>query len=92
MNEYLVGIRVKRPAAMDDSEWNELLSREAAQARRYRETGIIVRIWRLPGTTANLGIWSADTATELHEHLAALPAFPYMSIDVQALARHYLET
>jgi muconolactone D-isomerase len=91
VNEYLVQIEVNRPAALDDSEWNVIMKREAEHARRYRETGTIVRIWRLPGTTANVGIWSAGTATQLHESLSALPAFPYMKVVVQPLSQHYLE-
>lgn len=91
MNEYLVRITVNRPVAMVDSQWESVLRREAEHAGRYRAAGTILRIWRLPGTTANVGIWSAQTATELHDKLAALPAFPYMKVDVQALAQHYLE-
>lgn len=91
MSEYLVRITVNRPVAMSDSQWESVLRREAEHAGRYRATGAIVRIWRVPGTTANVGIWSAQTATELHDKLAALPAFPYMKVDVQPLAQHYLE-
>lgn len=91
MNEYLVRITVNRPVAMADSQWDSVLQREAEHAGRYRAAGTILRIWRLPGTTANVGVWSAQSATDLHDKLAALPAFPYMTVDVQPLAQHYLE-
>ena len=44
-----------------------------------------------PGTTSNVGVWSAADASELDLLLAGLPAFRYMTIRVEALALHYLE-
>ncbi|MWA04921.1 muconolactone delta-isomerase [Actinomadura sp. LD22] len=92
MPEFLVRIAVTRPASFDDDRWREVLAAEADVATGYREAGLITRIWRLPGTTANVGVWQAADATELHEHLSRLPAFPYMDVQVEALALHYLES
>ena len=90
-NEYLVRIDVEMPAAMPDAEWDAVMAREAERARGYRRAGVIVRIWRIPGTRSNIGIWSAASASELHDKLSALPAYPYMKISVQPLAQHYVE-
>lgn len=50
-----------------------------------------MRIWRIPGKVANVGIWDAPDASALHEALSSLPLFPWMSIEVTALATHHLE-
>jgi muconolactone D-isomerase len=46
-----------------------------------------VRLWRIPGRTANWGLWRANDATELHDALISLPCGP-MDIEVMPLARH----
>ena len=50
-----------------------------------------MRIWRIPGRLANVGVWSAPDATALHDALTSLPVFPYMDARVTALATHHLE-
>jgi muconolactone D-isomerase len=89
--EYLVRITVTRPGALDDEAWAALLVREREVGLAYRRSGAIQRIWRVPGTTSNVGIWSAADASELDRLLAGLPAFRFMTIRVEALALHYLE-
>jgi len=91
MPEYLVRIVLTRPSGMDDDSWTALLAEEGKVGRGYREQGTIRRIWRVPGTTANVGVWSAPDASRLHELLAGLPAFAHITIQVEALAEHYLE-
>ncbi len=92
MSEFLVVIEVTRPAGTPDSEWAALLEREAARGREYRSSGVIRRIWRVPGTRQNIGIWEAVDATELHARISGLPLFEHMSTKVRPLALHYLET
>jgi muconolactone D-isomerase len=89
--EYLVRITVTRPSAIDDEAWAALLVREREVGLVYRRSGAIQRIWRVPGTTSNVGIWSAADASELDRLLAGLPAFRFMAIRVETLALHYLE-
>jgi muconolactone D-isomerase len=91
MAEYLVRIALKRPEGLADDPWVRLLAAEREVGLEYRRRGVMQRIWRVPGTTANVGIWSAADASELDELLAGLPAFRYMTIQVEALAGHYLE-
>lgn len=91
MPEYLVRIVLTRPSGIDNEGWTALLVEEEKAGCSYREQDTIRRIWRVPGTTANVGIWSAPDASRLHELLAGLPAFAYMTIQVEALAEHYLE-
>jgi muconolactone D-isomerase len=43
-----------------------------------------------PGRFANIGMWRARDATEVHELLGDLTFFPWMDIVVEPLARHPL--
>ena len=89
--EFLVRIEVRLPAELPDTERADLASRELERGRALQEAGTIVRIWRIPGRTANVAVWKAGDATELHERLASLPMFPWMDIEVEPLALHPLE-
>ena len=89
--EFLVRIEVRLPSDLPDQARNELVSQETARGRALQDAGSIVRIWRIPGRHANVAIWRAADASALHDLLASLPLFPWMDIDVQALALHPLE-
>jgi muconolactone D-isomerase len=89
--EFLVRIEVNLPPDMDPTARQALLDRESARGRELHEAGTIVRIWRLPGRLANVGVWQAADATALHAALSSLPVFNWTRIEVTALATHYLE-
>ena len=89
--EFLVEIEIALPPDLDPTSRTDLLDREAARGRELRNNGSIVRIWRVPGRFANVGIWQARDATELNDALFSLPLFPWMDIRVTALATHHLE-
>ena len=44
-------------------------------------------MWRVPGRTANWGIWEAADATALHAAITSLPLFPYLDVEVIALEK-----
>jgi muconolactone D-isomerase len=89
--EFLVRIQVSLPPDMDPAARTELLERERARGFELKQEGMIVRIWRIPGRLANVGIWQAPDATALHEAIASLPLFPWIDAEVVPLAVHYLE-
>lgn len=89
--EFLVRIDVSLPPEMDAARRDALLAAELARGLELRRAGAIERIWRVPGGLRNVGVWRAADATELHEQLASLPAFPWLRADVTALATHPLE-
>ena len=89
--EFLVRIEVHLPSEMPDHTRNDLAARELARGRALQDAGSIVRIWRVPGRHANVAIWQAADASDLHDLLTSLPLFPWMDIDVEALALHPLE-
>ena len=47
---------------------------------------LLRRLWRVPGTTDNYGIWEADNPTVLHDVIASFPLFRYMTVEVTPLA------
>jgi muconolactone delta-isomerase len=89
VNEFLVRQSNRVPPT---SEGKELRARlqplERERAQELRDAGILVRLWRVPGTRDSIGLYRAADATALHEALASLPMFPWMEISVEALATH----
>lgn len=90
--EFLVRIEVRLPADLSEVERADLAARELARGKALRDAGTIVRIWRVPGRYANVAIWKAADATDLHELLTSLPLFPWLDVDVEPLALHPLES
>jgi muconolactone D-isomerase len=89
--EFLVQIQVGLPAELDPDAKAALIAAEQARGTELRDAGTIVRIWRIPGRLANVGIWAAPDATALHDAITSLPLFPYLDVRVTPLATHYLE-
>lgn len=86
--EFLVHIEVEWPADGDAEQLGRLTAAERERARELTEAGRIRRMWRIPGRRANWGLWEAPDATALHEALASLPLWPWLSIEVHPLAAH----
>ena len=86
--EFLVNIRINIPQDMSEDKFNELATTERAMAARHAQEGTLIRMWRVPGRRENWGLWKASSATELHAILSALPVWPWMDLDVHALAAH----
>lgn len=89
--EFLVQIQVTLPPELSSGSRQELMGREEVRGRELMNEGVIRRIWRIPGRTANVGIWDAANPTALHEALSSLPMFPYIDAKVTPLATHPLE-
>ena len=89
--KFLVGIEVRLPGTLPEAERQELLKAELERGRELVEAGVISAIWRIPGALRNVGIWEAEDATELHEHVASLPLFPWLTAEVTPLAVHPLQ-
>jgi muconolactone D-isomerase len=90
--EFLVHIQISLPPDIDVDARSDLLERERERGLELRGSGTIVRIWRIPGQLANVGVWEAADATELHAALSSLPLFPWMRARVTPLATHHLES
>jgi muconolactone D-isomerase len=86
--EFLVEIRVDWPPDGDAVTRDRLIAAERQRAHELTDLGRIKRLWRRPGAWANVGIWEAIDADELHEALVSLPFYPWLSIQVAPLAHH----
>ena len=86
--EFLVRIA----AALPDDGRDAIVAAERRRSAELHDAGVLRRIWRLPGTTSNVGIWEARDATALHEALTSLPAYPWLTVEeVTPLAVHPFE-
>ena len=86
--EFLVETAVHWPLDGDPRQLAALALAEADRAKTLTARGTLKRLWRVPGTRNNVGLWQATDATELHEALSSLPFFPWMSIQVRPMAVH----
>ena len=89
--EFLVRINVDLSADVTEPRRRELLEAEAERGRELLASGALRRIWRVPGRPANISLYEASDATELHALLMSLPLWPWMDVQVEALATHPLE-
>jgi muconolactone D-isomerase len=88
--DFLVEIVIRLPVDFDPDRRVALLDAELARGSALAQAGVLRAIWRVPGQTANRGIWTAQDATALHDALISLPLWPYMDVSVTALAEHPL--
>ena len=90
--QFMVKIDVSLPAAMPQGEKDDFRKRENARAHELVEEMKLRRIWRIVGTTANYGIWEAESLEELHASIGSLPLYPFMKIEVTPLIAHPVTT
>jgi muconolactone D-isomerase len=88
--DWLVEVSVCLPSSMSSEEVEQLTEAERVRGRELVASGSIQQIWRVPGALANVGIWRADTATELHAAISSLPLWRWLEVEVTPLADHPL--
>jgi muconolactone delta-isomerase len=89
--EFLVEFEVNVPDGAPASEIKARTSAEASAAASLVDRGHLVRLWRLPtapGETKALGLYRADSGSQLAGLLAALPLYDWMQITVTPLEPH----
>jgi muconolactone delta-isomerase len=85
--EFLVEIELD--VARQDADYIDSLKvREAERAKELAVQGMLIRLWRIPGRWANVGLWRADTEAELWKVLDALPLRSIMRITVRPMDVH----
>jgi len=85
---FAVTMDVRLPDELAGDARADLLAREKAYSQDLQRAGEWVSIWRLAGRYANLSIFDVPSNDRLHEILWGLPLFPYMTIEITALAHH----
>ena len=74
--EFLVQITVALPLDLSAERRAQLAAAERERGMSLARDGVLCAIWRVPGRSANCGIWSAPDATVLHDALISLPKLP----------------
>jgi muconolactone D-isomerase len=85
---YHVRMDVRLPPGLDPEVRDGLISREKAYSQQLQRDGKWPEIWRIAGEYANFSVFDVADHDELHRILSGLPLFPYLDIQVTALARH----
>lgn len=86
--EFLVHIEIVWPADTEPGRKEAVFQQELERGQALARAGQLRRIWRIPGRWANWSLYDVADATELHDALSSLPLYPWMSIEVHALAQH----
>lgn len=85
---FHVRMDVALPRDLDPAERDTLLATEKARALELQRKGSWVHLWRVVGQYSNVSIFDVDSGDELHQILWNLPLFPFMKVQVTALAEH----
>jgi muconolactone D-isomerase len=84
--EFLVEFDVNVPDGAPESEVKDRERAEAFAARTLAEDGHLVRIWIREGKV--LGLYRADSRSELDRLLRTLPLYDWMQVAVTPLETH----
>ncbi len=89
--EFLVEFEVEIPDGAPESEIEDRENAEASAAARLVHEGHLVRLWKRPvadGETKILGLYRAESKTQLDDLLGALPLYEWMHVTVTPLDPH----
>jgi muconolactone D-isomerase len=89
--EFLVRFTWTVPQGMPEQQWGEIRSSERSRGRDLMMSGVMTRLWRMPGQRSVLGLFETADATELDKVLTSFPMHPYVEIEVEALGSHPLD-
>ena len=85
---FKVEMVVNIPPDADPSVMDAIKKQEKEYSQNLQKSGKWRHIWRLAGQYANVSIFDVESNEELHNLLLALPLYPYMEMNVEALCRH----
>jgi muconolactone delta-isomerase len=86
--EFLVEFEINIPEGTPESEVNDREAKEASAAANLVDKGHLLRVWRrsiAPGKTKDLGLYRADSQTQLDGLLKGLPLYEWMRVTVTPL-------
>jgi muconolactone D-isomerase len=86
--EFLVRSENRLPPETPAERRADLRAGERDRAMELRDDGILMRLWRVPGRNATIGLYEAADPAALHEALISLPMAPWLDVYVEALATH----
>ena len=89
--EFLVEFDINVPDGTPGSEVEDRQTAEASAAAKLAENGHLLRVWKPLVANADgraLGLYRAESETEMNSLLQALPLYDWMRITVTPLAPH----
>ena len=89
--DFLVEFQVTVPDGTSEAEVKDRERAEASAAARLVDDGHLVRVWKRPiadGESRILGLYRADSETQLDSLLDALPLYEWMRVTVTRLEPH----
>ena len=85
---YMVQMTVKKPHDIDPNVWADIIAKEREYGQKYMKNGQFPQLWRVVGKFSNVSIFDVESNDALHQILSGFPLFPYMEMQVTALAEH----
>jgi muconolactone delta-isomerase len=86
--EFLVIFTTTIPAGTPGQTVEDTEAREAQRAKELAGQGHLLRLWRLPGESRALGLWSAGDPAEMQTILKSLPLDAWMTDETTRLTPH----
>src|SRR5262245_15996726 len=89
--DFLVEFQITVPEGTPTAEVKVRQDAEASAAAKLADEGHVLRIWRRPlpnGESSVLGLYRADSETELNGLLRLLPLYDWMNTVVIPLENH----
>ena len=89
--DFLVELEVDVPPGTSQTEVEDRERAEAVAATKLVQEGRLLRVWKRrlsTGETSVLGLYRAESETELDGLLRALPLYEWMTVTVSGLERH----
>jgi muconolactone D-isomerase len=86
--EFLVRQSSAATGSLPHEQREKLRVAERTRAAELREAGILVRLWRVLGSSDSIALYEAADADTLHEVLMSLPMFPWLRFTVEPLVTH----
>lgn len=90
--DFLVAMDMSLPPDMTAGQRDALYAAEERRTTALAAQGALKRLWRVPGTQANWGIWAAPDAAALKEVFDSLPLRAWIEVtEVHPLDPHPLD-
>ena len=89
--EYLIDFTIDIPDGTPATDVDQRSQAEADRVGVLATEGHVLRVWRPTpedGRRRAIGLYRADDEAELNAILESLPLYPWMTINVRALAPH----
>ena len=89
--EFLVKLEVNVPNGTEPSAVEERYAAEASASANMAEEGHFLRLWQIEGVAGRstaIGLYRADTESQLDGLLRGMPLYDWMQVTVTPLGPH----